>query len=234
MPDISSQKVDPYYRFENNFPDIPGHRENWPEHIYQCLGCDGFEQRGTPIGILQFDNLLYSHMVQMATPFNARVTIFCNKPISVDAPVQRALKSGQAFGVGVDGCKIYRLANNGPFHTDSITIELETIKPVTLGFLVHKPDYVNREQHLIHYLGSLVSKLWLNTISNGRFKMLVAWMSPMCSIIVVKITVRLCKDPRRVTTCEVLLELARTPSAHQLRNKCFSIVTSIWNSFLSE
>lgn len=33
------------------FPNIPGYAENWPSHIYQCLACDGFEQRGYPSGL---------------------------------------------------------------------------------------------------------------------------------------------------------------------------------------
>jgi thioredoxin reductase len=133
-------------------PDIEGYKENWPEHIYQCLGCDGYEQRGTPIGILSFDSPMYAHMTQMAAAFDKRITIFSNGPISNEEPIQKALKLARAFGATLDERKIVRLINNGPSHTDGVTIEFESGEPVTLGFIVHRPVTVNRAQHLIDQL----------------------------------------------------------------------------------
>ncbi|KAJ4403940.1 hypothetical protein N0V91_006242 [Didymella pomorum] len=134
-------------------PDIPGYRENWPDHVYQCLACDGFEQRGTPIGILTFAHPSQSHYVQMAKAFDDRITIFSNGPVLADDAVQSALKVSKAFGAKLDERKITRLVNNGPSHTDGITIEFETGNPVTLGFIAHRPPTVNRAQHLIEQLG---------------------------------------------------------------------------------
>jgi thioredoxin reductase len=134
-------------------PDIPGYKENWPSHIYQCLACDGFEQRGTPIGILTFNHPSQSHYVQMAKAFDDRITIFSNGAIPDDEPVQKALHVSKAFGAKVDDRKITRLVNNGPSHTDGVTIEFETGEPVTLGFIAHRPPTVNRAQHLIEQLG---------------------------------------------------------------------------------
>lgn len=134
-------------------PDIPGYKENWPEHIYQCLACDGFEQRGHPIGILEFKHPSQSHLVQMARAFDDRVTIFSNGAITNDPPIQQALKVSQAFGAKVDSRKIVRLINNGPSHEDGVTIEFETGDPVTLSFIAHRPATVNRSQHLIDQLG---------------------------------------------------------------------------------
>jgi thioredoxin reductase len=134
-------------------PDIPGYKENWPEHIYQCLACDGYEQRGTPIGILEFKHPSQSHLVQMAKAFDDKVTIFSNGDIPSDPPVQQALKVAKAFGAKVDSRKIVRLVNNGPSHEDGVTIEFETGEPVTLGFIAHRPVTVNRSQHLIDQLG---------------------------------------------------------------------------------
>lgn len=134
-------------------PDIEGYKENWPEHIYQCLACDGFEQRNTPIGILSFDSPMYAHMVQMATSFDSRVTIFSNGKISDAEPIQKSLKVARAFGAKLDERKIKRLINNGPSHTDGVTIEFEEGDSVTLGFIVHKPVTVNRAQHLVEQLG---------------------------------------------------------------------------------
>jgi thioredoxin reductase len=134
-------------------PNIDGYESNWPSHIYQCLACDGFEQRGTPIGILSFDSPMYAHMTQMASSFDKRITIFSNGPISKEEPIQKALKVARAFGANLDERKIVRLVNNGPSHTDGVTIEFETGEPVTLGFIVHRPVTVNRAQHLIEQLG---------------------------------------------------------------------------------
>jgi thioredoxin reductase len=134
-------------------PAIAGYKENWPEHIYQCLACDGFEQRDTPIGILSFDNPMYAHMVQMATAFDKRITIYSNGPISQSDPIQKALNVAKAFGATLDERKIAQLVNNGPSHTDGVTIEFESGEPVTLGFIVHRPVTVNRAQHLIEQLG---------------------------------------------------------------------------------
>lgn len=134
-------------------PDIPGYKENWPSHIYQCLACDGFEQRGTPIGILTFNHPSQSHYVQMAKAFDDRITIFSNGQILDEEPVQHALKVSKAFGAEVDARKITRLVNNGASHEDGVTIEFETGEPVTLGFIVHRPVTVNRAQHLIDQLG---------------------------------------------------------------------------------
>lgn len=134
-------------------PDILGYKENWPSHIYQCLACDGFEQRGRPIGILTFNHPSQSHYVQMAKAFDGRITIFSNGQIPDEEPVQHALKVSKAFGAKVDARKITRLVNNGASHEDGVTIEFETGEPVTLGFIVHRPVTVNRAQHLIDQLG---------------------------------------------------------------------------------
>jgi thioredoxin reductase len=135
-------------------PDISGYKDNWPSHIYQCLGCDGYEQRGTPIGILEFDSPMYAHMVQMATAFDPpSITIFSNGSLKKDEPISEALKLAKACGATLDERKIVRLVNNGPSHTDGVTIHFETGEPANLGFLVHKPATVNRAQHLIEQLG---------------------------------------------------------------------------------
>ncbi|CAO2650484.1 Nn.00g017760.m01.CDS01 [Neocucurbitaria sp. VM-36] len=134
--------------------DMEGYKENWPQHIYQCLACDGYEQRGLPIGILDFDSPMYAHMVQMASAFDPpSMTIFSNGPVPKDEPVQKALRLAKAYGATLDERKIARLVNNGPSHTDGVTVHFEAGEPVTLGFLVHRPVTVNRAQHLIDQLG---------------------------------------------------------------------------------
>jgi thioredoxin reductase len=135
------------------FPEIEGYAENWPQHIYQCLACDGFEQRGTPIGVLDFTTPMHAHLVHMALNFDSRVTIYSNGPISSAEDIQSSLKLAKAFGAKLDERKIVRLINNGPSHTDGVTVEFTEGEPVTLGFLVHKPPTVNRAPDLIEQLG---------------------------------------------------------------------------------
>lgn len=132
-------------------PDIPGYKENWPDHIYQCLACDGFEQRNTPIGILGADPMT-SHFVDMAQRLDKRVTIFSNGPVPDTDSFQQGMKLSCALGAQLDERKITRLVNNGPTHVEGITIEFETGEPVTLGFLAHRPPTVNRAQDLIEQL----------------------------------------------------------------------------------
>ncbi|EOA82054.1 uncharacterized protein SETTUDRAFT_156917 [Exserohilum turcica Et28A] len=135
-------------------PDLPGYKENWPSHIYQCLACDGYEQRGSAVGILDFNSPMYAHMVQMALPLDpSSITILNNGPTKQDAAIHDALKLARGLGATLDERNIVRLVNNGPSHTDGVTVHFETGEPVTLGFIVHKPATVNRAQHLIEQLG---------------------------------------------------------------------------------
>ncbi|USP74378.1 uncharacterized protein yc1106_01652 [Curvularia clavata] len=135
-------------------PLLEGYRENWPSHIYQCLGCDGYEQRGSAIGILDFDSPMYGHFVQMAASLDpSSMTILSNGPIKQDAAILDAVKLAKAFGATLDERRIRRLVNNGPSHIDGVTVEFEQGDPLTLGFIVHKPATVNRAQHLIEQLG---------------------------------------------------------------------------------
>lgn len=135
------------------FPDIPGFAENWPQHIYQCLACDGYEQRGTPIGILEFKHPMALHFVQMALAFDPRVTVFSNGPVVQDEAVQNALAVAKGFGAALDERRIKKLVNNGPSHTEGVTIEFEEGESVTCGFLANKPPTVNRAQDLVEQLG---------------------------------------------------------------------------------
>ncbi|KAF2496115.1 FAD/NAD(P)-binding domain-containing protein, partial [Lophium mytilinum] len=135
------------------FPAIEGFAENWPSHIYQCLGCDGFEQRGTPIGILGFAGPEGAHLATMALAFDKRVTVFSNGPVSDAAPIQAGLAAVKAQGVKLDERKIRRLINNGESHEQGVSIEFEDGESVTLGFLVNKPPTVNRAQGLMEQLG---------------------------------------------------------------------------------
>jgi len=134
------------------FPDILGFAENWPQHIYQCLVCDGFEQQGTPIGVLDCSPMT-GHFVNMALNFDKRVTVLTNGVIPDKPEVQQQMRITEAWGAKVDTRKIKRLVNNGPTHNEGVTVQFEEGESMTLGFITTKPPTVNRSQDLIDQLG---------------------------------------------------------------------------------
>ncbi|KAF2143180.1 uncharacterized protein K452DRAFT_296965 [Aplosporella prunicola CBS 121167] len=140
---------------EDVLPDhIEGFLDNWPEHIYQCLFCDGFEQKGYPIGVLGYPHPSYNHLAMMALPFNRDdVTIYSNGAVSSDAAVQQALKTALASNVKLDTRPVKRLVNNGEGPENGITVEFETGPSAKLGMLLHRPPTRNRAQNLIDQLG---------------------------------------------------------------------------------
>ncbi|KAF7596695.1 hypothetical protein BBP40_000618 [Aspergillus hancockii] len=134
--------------------NIEGYRANWPEHIYQCLVCDGLEQKDFPIGVLSFDHPSYLHLAFMALHLNKDLTIFTNGPRPTDPAIQKGIDTVLAVeGTKLDERKIKRMVNNGPGAEKGVTIEFEEGPSVTLGFIVHKPATRNRGQALIEQLG---------------------------------------------------------------------------------
>ncbi|KAJ4354380.1 uncharacterized protein N0V89_006116 [Didymosphaeria variabile] len=134
------------------FPEIEGFKENWPQHIYQCLACDGFEQRGTPIGVLDCSPKT-AHFTNMTLNFDSRVTVLTNGPVPVNAAIKQQLRICEAWGAKVDSRRIKRLINNGPTHKEGVTVEFEEGETLTFGFIAHKSATVNKSQDLIDQLG---------------------------------------------------------------------------------
>ncbi|KAF5851289.1 hypothetical protein GGP41_004160 [Bipolaris sorokiniana] len=135
-------------------PDIPGYAENWPGHIYQCLACDGYEQRGSAVAILGFDNPGYAHFVYMASALDPEsITILTNGPPKEDVKVKEAIAVAKALGATLDERRIVQLVNNGPTHVEGMTVRFEGGEERNFGFVVHKPATVNRAQDLIEELG---------------------------------------------------------------------------------
>ncbi|KAK4043927.1 hypothetical protein C8A01DRAFT_32026 [Parachaetomium inaequale] len=140
--------------------DIKGYEENWPEHIYQCPFCDGYEHKSRPFGILTFPNPSYVHLVLMLRPFThaskTTIAIFSNGPVPTDAPTQTALKTVLATGdITLDTRRVTRLVNNGPGPgpDGGITIEFESGPPAKLGMLFHRPPTQSRAHALLEQLG---------------------------------------------------------------------------------
>ncbi|KAF1820392.1 FAD/NAD(P)-binding domain-containing protein [Dissoconium aciculare CBS 342.82] len=133
--------------------NFEGYRENWPEHIYQCLFCDGFEQRDYPIGVLTFANPGYNNLALMALRFHPDVTIYTNGPPPTDNATAQALRIAQASKAKVDTRTVKRLINNGPGPENGITIEFQDGSNAKLGMLLHRPSTINRGQRFIDQLG---------------------------------------------------------------------------------
>jgi thioredoxin reductase len=144
---------------EDIMPDIPGYRENGPEHIYQCLFCDGFEQKEYPGGIFTFPDASYTHPGLTAIYMNPDITIYSNGPVSHDAAVQRALATVLAGGVKLDTRRVKAFVNDGPGPERGITVQFQDGSDVTLGMLVHKPAMRNRAQLLVDQLGLATNKV---------------------------------------------------------------------------
>ncbi|EUC46428.1 hypothetical protein COCMIDRAFT_92864 [Bipolaris oryzae ATCC 44560] len=137
------------------FPAIPGYAENWPAHIYQCLACDGYEQRGSAIAILGFDASAYTHFVCMAAALDpaASITILTNGKVREEAKVKEAVVVARAMGATLDERRIVGMVNNGASHVEGVTVRFEGGEEKRFGFVVHKPSTVNRAQGLIEELG---------------------------------------------------------------------------------
>ena len=133
-------------------PPIEGYAQNWPQHIYQCLACDGFEQRGVPNGVLDVGPHT-AHMVGMAMRFDSRVTVLTNGPVPDDAAIRTQLRICEAWGATLETRRIKKLINNGPTHVEGVTVEFEEGETLTLGFIANRPPTVNRAQDLIEQLG---------------------------------------------------------------------------------
>ncbi|KAK4099511.1 FAD/NAD(P)-binding domain-containing protein [Parathielavia hyrcaniae] len=133
--------------------DVEGYRENWPEHIYQCLFCDGYEQKEFPIGMLTFPNPSYAHFALMAIPFNPDITIYSNGSVPDDEPTLAALKKVMTAGIKLDERRVRRLVNNGKGPAKGITVEFESGPPAKLGMLLHRPPTRSRAYDLIEQLG---------------------------------------------------------------------------------
>ncbi|XP_014562223.1 hypothetical protein COCVIDRAFT_11166 [Bipolaris victoriae FI3] len=132
--------------------DIPGYRENWPSHIYQCLYCDGFEQQDKPIGILSFSSPAYLGLALMALKFNPSVTIYSNGPPnpSRDTALQKAFDTALAAGVKLDTRRVQKLINDGE---QGISVAFEKGDNAQLGMLLDKPATRAAGQKFIDQLG---------------------------------------------------------------------------------
>ncbi|OQV05693.1 hypothetical protein CLAIMM_10385 [Cladophialophora immunda] len=156
-------------------PDIEGYAENWPNNIYHCLFCDGYERRKLPKGILchpsftpdraevatmaHFMCLPKGEPAMLPTPSSLRskVTVFTNGPPNVDSDpaIQKALDVCAAHRMHIDTRPVLRLAADPEKPGVYVHLRNEDgSRSVThMGFLVHTPPIVPAAPQLLSQLG---------------------------------------------------------------------------------
>ncbi|KAI0401589.1 FAD/NAD(P)-binding domain-containing protein [Xylaria palmicola] len=129
---------------EENFPDVPGYDECWARgmHVYHCLFCHGYEQRGCPsAGVLAVDWIasakMAQHMAHMATTLAKTVTIYTNGDEQLASELTATLKDRDQYRV--DHRAIARLSLN-PDSDELITISFKDgSEGKNEAFLAHSP-----------------------------------------------------------------------------------------------
>ncbi|KAJ4548939.1 hypothetical protein HRR80_008277 [Exophiala dermatitidis] len=135
--------------------DIPGYKENWPQNIYQCLFCDGYERTHLPAGVLGLSPV-HAHGAQMmsllVTESSGPPTVFTNGPIPDTEPMQKALGVVKALGCKVETAKVTELVPAKAPEV-GVTVVLEDGRQFKMGYLHDKPPVVLAGKELIKSLG---------------------------------------------------------------------------------
>lgn len=126
--------------------DIHGYEAAWGRSIWQCLFCDGYEQRNSQsAGVLLARPLaampIESHIMQsmLARRFAKEVTIFTNgdEEVLSNAKLQAVCRAG----IQVDTRKLDKIVS--PYPNDVLRTEIDLVfvngPGKRLSFLVHKP-----------------------------------------------------------------------------------------------
>jgi gliotoxin/aspirochlorine biosynthesis thioredoxin reductase len=158
----------------DQFPDLEGYAENWPNSIYQCPFCDGHERSDGPIGLLLYPEfgpmaksatLLHflSHPVGTAVQdiTSSNVTVFTNSPLNPSNDMHaQMLELCAAHSIKVDQRPVLRLEPAGPdagTGKPGLYVHLQTsdggVERIYQNFLLHKPATTPSCPELIEQLG---------------------------------------------------------------------------------
>ncbi|KAL2410759.1 Thioredoxin reductase verT [Exophiala dermatitidis] len=131
------------------------YKENWPQNIYQCLFCDGYERTHLPAGVLGLSPV-HAHGAQMmsllVTESSGPPTVFTNGPIPDTEPMQKALGVVKALGCKVETAKVTELVPAKAPEV-GVTVVLEDGRQFKMGYLHDKPPVVLAGKELIKSLG---------------------------------------------------------------------------------
>ncbi|KAI5456495.1 hypothetical protein BGZ63DRAFT_409180 [Mariannaea sp. PMI_226] len=122
---------------------IDGFANCWPDHVYQCLLCDGFERADGPCGVGALARHLSEHHVHRALRarcFNARVVIYVDR-CDTDEQRHEAEKMFApllAQGVILQYGRINRLEPLSAVQGPGICVHLESGNTERVDFLVYE------------------------------------------------------------------------------------------------
>lgn len=140
------------------FPDIPGFAENWPDHIYQCMFCDGTEaySSGKPVGVVlpreEHVDILELLVTIAGRLTSASVTVYTNG-VDPDADWAReAITGARALGAIIEPGKIEKLVNRGKGPEHGIDVVVEG-RADNLAFLNYLPQIRSNSAGLLDALG---------------------------------------------------------------------------------
>lgn len=144
----------------DEMPDINGFTENWPQNIFQCLFCDGFERRTAKtkgVGVLAYPfKSLYAYLALQAMSFDpALVTIFTNG-VHLSTDQRESLQIAEVAGAKVDTRRIVRLENTPAeeaAESAALRVVFDDQSSQTVGFLVNKPLTQPTSMTLANQLG---------------------------------------------------------------------------------
>jgi len=126
----------------DDLPEIAGLAEQWGTGVVVCPYCDGYEVRGTRIGVIG-TNPLSAHQAQLLRQWSERVTYF---PCDAGLPPPDEALALDARGIGVEPSAIVRVATAagrlvGVDLADGRRFELDKVfvapRPVPLDGLLH-------------------------------------------------------------------------------------------------
>jgi thioredoxin reductase len=93
----------------DELPEVAGLAEQWGKGVVACPYCDGYEARGSTIGVLA-GSLMSLHTAQLLRSYSADVTVFT----ALLGPVpEEDLRALQARGIGVDDREVTRVVSHG-------------------------------------------------------------------------------------------------------------------------
>ncbi|KAJ5151440.1 Pyridine nucleotide-disulfide oxidoreductase class-II [Penicillium canariense] len=144
--------------------EIAGFETCWPDHIYQCLLCDGFERAERPFGVGVLAKPLSAHYVHLALRarcFNKRVVVYTDGLYTKEqqCETEKLFAPALAQGVTLQHTAISRLeplpTNKGP----GAHIHLEGGKSERVDFLVYKTLTRPASAHLALQLGLQINEI---------------------------------------------------------------------------
>ncbi|KAJ3147424.1 hypothetical protein HDU86_007974 [Geranomyces michiganensis] len=156
------------------YPELEGYGELWGSRIYQCLFCDGAEERAVgSAGVLALDHdaqdlkmgAMNAIMARSILDNKDNVTIFTNGSLPTETiATDETLLLAKSKGIKVDDRKIMRLGA-GKDHSTQVVVRFADGTATSVGFMYHKPATA-----LSRFGRSLAEQLKLELTPTGDIK----------------------------------------------------------------